>query len=436
MGSSSEAQLLDRQFRLLREDILGPSKEQQDDPRKERRDIVYGVRVDHVETGSARLEGKQQKKTTGQTSPCISFRFKLPHWMSSSIKAKSQREKEDFWERQRRFLPKDALVCLQRCDENGQWTTIRLATIARRQPKELAYNEPLIGLAFLAEADTMETLKELSNRGSPPTRLLVISGELFAYAPILRGLQVMPAIPFSDELAKSVMTASEEPGLKITPDMSSDILKKVNMLDSAQTAALNGALKNRLVLIQGQPGTRKTFIGVLLAQILLEATSETILCVTYTNHALDDFLEDLLDAGVTDIVRLGGRSQSDRLSEYNLRALASSGKAPFSRDQNRRFAQLKGTIEDAEKEVKGLQKTLGKEIGEKWWSRVGPFLANSYPDHWRQLHLKESDLHDENGFRVKGLSGADHLWKCWKCWLKGKSPLRSFDLHVTGISGS
>lgn len=44
-----------------------------------------------------------------------------------------------------------------------------------------------------------------------------------------------------------------------------------------------------------------------------------IVCVCYTNHALDQFLESLLDAGIEDIVRVGGGSKSERLQELNLR---------------------------------------------------------------------------------------------------------------------
>lgn len=44
-----------------------------------------------------------------------------------------------------------------------------------------------------------------------------------------------------------------------------------------------------------------------------------ILCVCYTNHALDQFLVELLDAGIESIVRVGGNSRCERLEEYNLR---------------------------------------------------------------------------------------------------------------------
>lgn len=57
-------------------------------------------------------------------------------------------------------------------------------------------------------------------------------------------------------------------------------------------------------------GTGKSFIGALITKILFESTSKTILVVCYTNHALDQFLEDLLDIGIpaNSMLRLGGKS--------------------------------------------------------------------------------------------------------------------------------
>ena len=46
-----------------------------------------------------------------------------------------------------------------------------------------------------------------------------------------------------------------------------------------------------------------------------------ILCVCFTNHALDSFMEGMLDAGVpaSCMVRCGSRSKSDRLEACNVR---------------------------------------------------------------------------------------------------------------------
>lgn len=69
------------------------------------------------------------------------------------------------------------------------------------------------------------------------------------------------------------------------------------------------------------PGTGKSFIGGLIAKILHDHTSETILVLTYTNHALDQFLVDMQDVGIptSSIVRLGQKVDSStrglRISE-------------------------------------------------------------------------------------------------------------------------
>ena len=58
--------------------------------------------------------------------------------------------------------------------------------------------------------------------------------------------------------------------------------------DSAQRDAMELAMKSRVSLTHGPPGTGKTFVGVELANIILQrCPGETILCVCYTNHALD-----------------------------------------------------------------------------------------------------------------------------------------------------
>ena len=145
--------------------------------------------------------------------------------------------------------------------------------------------------------------------------------------------------------------------------------------------------------------------------------------VCYTNHALDDFLEDLLDAGIESIVRLGGRSNNDRLEQYNLREMSRNGKAPFTREQNWRYKQLMDQIEEAEKDAKRLEKVCSMEVGAKWWRTIGPFLETHYPELWRQLRVGDPANQDSDGFMVYRVGGEDHLWKRW---LKGASPSQPF----------
>lgn len=104
-------------------------------------------------------------------------------------------------------------------------------------------------------------------------------------------------------------------------------------------------------------GTGKTFLGVLLAQILLSLTKEKILCVCYTNHALDSLLEDMISKGVNDIVRIGGGSKNPKLESCQLRNLTSTG---FDTAQGRQYARLKQAIADAAEDIKEAERDLDR----------------------------------------------------------------------------
>lgn len=74
------------------------------------------------------------------------------------------------------------------------------------------------------------------------------------------------------------------------------------------------------------PLTSRSFLGVALTKVLLESRSHVsrrpILVVCTTNHALDSFLNDIRQAGVTKLVRLGGNSKESWTKAFSLRAAA------------------------------------------------------------------------------------------------------------------
>ena len=90
-------------------------------------------------------------------------------------------------------------------------------------------------------------------------------------------------------------------------------------LDESQYNALKTAITKEFAIIQGPPGTGKTFIGVKIVQLLLANQKSwnqctPILIVCYTNHALDQFLQAIIDIHRMEmwrrdvnIVRLGSR---------------------------------------------------------------------------------------------------------------------------------
>ncbi|XP_076068567.1 NFX1-type zinc finger-containing protein 1-like [Oratosquilla oratoria] len=94
-------------------------------------------------------------------------------------------------------------------------------------------------------------------------------------------------------------------------------------LDESQHNALRSALTRELAIIQGPPGTGKTFLGLKIAQVLLynkhwqNQRKGPILCVCYTNHALDQFLEGMLSF-TKRLLRVGSRSKSENLEKYQI----------------------------------------------------------------------------------------------------------------------
>ncbi|KAJ8358613.1 hypothetical protein SKAU_G00151380, partial [Synaphobranchus kaupii] len=100
-------------------------------------------------------------------------------------------------------------------------------------------------------------------------------------------------------------------------------------LDESQIRALELALTKEFAIIQGPPGTGKTYVGLKIAQALLnnrhawqqDDVNMPMLVVCYTNHALDQFLEGIHSFLETGIVRVGGRSNSEVLKPFTLREL-------------------------------------------------------------------------------------------------------------------
>ncbi|CAG8535334.1 10142_t:CDS:10, partial [Cetraspora pellucida] len=90
-------------------------------------------------------------------------------------------------------------------------------------------------------------------------------------------------------------------------------------LHTSQYEALKQMLTKRFVLIQGPPGTGKTYVGLTAVQLLIENTSGTILIACQTNHALDQFLENIQKfEPEPKIVRLGSRTQSKSIKGRTL----------------------------------------------------------------------------------------------------------------------
>ncbi|RAL12889.1 uncharacterized protein BO97DRAFT_389313 [Aspergillus homomorphus CBS 101889] len=148
---------------------------------------------------------------------------------------------------------------------------------------------------------------------------------------------------FGDLLAiGSSDTSSNDPtpsfSLQDDPAWVANELSRTTSLDKGQANALVWALRREIALIQGPPGTGKSYVGIQLAKCLSANREQLelgpILCVCYTPHALDQFLQGLLDAGITSIVRLGPRSVFPHLEALSLDNHRQARRGPFIRSYN------------------------------------------------------------------------------------------------------
>ncbi|OTA92230.1 hypothetical protein M434DRAFT_51292, partial [Hypoxylon sp. CO27-5] len=97
-------------------------------------------------------------------------------------------------------------------------------------------------------------------------------------------------------------------------------LSQYTNLDNSQLNAVHRILTKELAIVQGPPGTGKTFTSVQALQILLESQdrgSNVIIVAAQTNHAVDQILIQLINAGYN-VVRLGGRTQNEDIKRYTM----------------------------------------------------------------------------------------------------------------------
>lgn len=137
--------------------------------------------------------------------------------------------------------------------------------------------------------------------------------------------------------------------LKDTATWPSAAVMKFN---DSQLDAMKHALTRQFSVIQGPPGCGKTHMGLAIIATLLMNTDSQILIVSYTNHALDQFLMGLLR--YTDsIVRIGNQSKNESLDCFNIKQLCENGIAD-KRIKTSLF-RLKTAYSEAVQEFNDLQ---------------------------------------------------------------------------------
>ena len=120
-----------------------------------------------------------------------------------------------------------------------------------------------------------------------------------------------------------------------------------------------------------------------------------IICVCYTNHALDQLLEHLVKDGVEQLVRLGSRSKSELLQDLNLHHISKEIR-PTKTEGHEKY-QLYESLDIDLGEVEQLMPGLRDPAH---WSNVKDYLETYQNSHFQQLFGRGVD---EQGFQeVKG----------------------------------
>ena len=381
-------QYLDTYFRLLREDCFSKLKEGVQQLLHKRLDIRdMNVYVDIQLVGIEAVEGNLHADANSGISFGLRIKSVKPH-----IK----------WE-QSRDLMFGNLLCIS---TDGTFNKPLWATVSSRDllaKNGIVLVDPCLELNGSDLASFISSLKFASRH----TTVAVESPAYYkAFQPVLQCLQ-MPrtaSMPFQEELVSCDLSGVHPPFyLDAEGETTIDVMCLLKLektterkpkpkpvvlplsyaldwlrdtaddlcVDKAQRTAICHALTNRVTIIQGPPGTGKTYIGVKLVQLLLSSSTlpanSPILVLTYKNHALDEFLVECKK--FISVVRVGGRSEDERLAGCNARERISH------RNRSQSYFDAR---EDAMESLRGLN-SAARQLSVATRFSVNCFLDYSSP---------------------------------------------------------
>ncbi|XP_054258411.1 NFX1-type zinc finger-containing protein 1-like isoform X2 [Macrosteles quadrilineatus] len=316
---------LDVQFRLLREDFIAP--------------VRQGIQEYRV----GQISKKTNKKTTNlRIYPKVKFLKPtvVNDKVGYDICFDPEKRMKVKWEYSKRFIFGSLLLFT-----NDNFHTFFLGTVINRNLSALEKNRTITVL--LCDTNNISLSNHIFT-----TNFLMAESEVYfePYSNVLRALQRFNSETFP--LKKYIVFTENKTNRPDHTKNGSDIYtislgdkplcggKTLKLFDdstwpscdelgfdTSQLNAYKAALTNDLVVIQGPPGTGKTYLGLKIAAALLENKAmwscnhhTPILVLCYTNHALDQFLEGIIEKGLSNnLIRIGGRSKSELLESFNLR---------------------------------------------------------------------------------------------------------------------
>ncbi|GKZ94891.1 hypothetical protein AnigIFM59636_008622 [Aspergillus niger] len=269
----------DNQFRLLREDLLAELKNDLQLARGQEKGRRSALPIDRLRFRGIGCGEEEDRRRTCNVQ--FEYTNSIPRLSPLSKTERGQLQGDS-----PNFLKHQSFGCLLNKKE-----VVGFASLDRGS-SDLTDDIPTLALSVQGDS-ALHRVLACAKMGFLFT-FVTVNTPIFAYEPILQRLQ-------GQSLNRIIDT------------------EKNISLDDSQLQSLLSGLQQSISTIQGPPGTGKSFLGALIAKILHDKTDKTLMIICYTNHALDQFLEDLLDIGIpsTSMVRLGSKSTS-RTKELGL----------------------------------------------------------------------------------------------------------------------
>ena len=342
----------DIQFRLVREDFIAPLRRgvaaflQGERGRKNRDVKTYS---------SAKIVSQVTTKGRGI---CFSIQFDVSGFRKVNYN----------WNHSKRLIF-GSLLCFIPVDDKSESSVI-FATVTEREVYKLKEGKIMVQ----CEGDILQAMTHC--RDKTEFEMIESSSYFEGTAPILRSIQKaeVETMPFTKQiilgdcnaiLPPVYLRANEEPPVynlaclrgsrRRQFKLMVNILDKESWeaardseLDSSQLNAIQTALTQEIAVIQGPPGTGKTYIGLKIVEGLLEnrhiwypRKSSPILVMCYTNHALDQFLEGIIDTKCCGrelkVIRIGGRCKNEKVEAHNIKKVR---KRHYNSDYSAEIARL------------------------------------------------------------------------------------------------
>ncbi|KAK5662144.1 hypothetical protein OQA88_8049 [Cercophora sp. LCS_1] len=435
---------LDREFRLLREDTVGQLRDAVRDTLESIR-AHQNLTARQPNNGARTYSYSFPTPIDVEIDRDGRLELVVRCNQLDNVRQLNSQRRRDWWMQSKR-LQSGALICVLDAtgsvlfcvvsdstmrtsdDRRDRWQRKDNKANGPDAPKLLTLSEDQDSLflrLLLVDPGKRELKQALSwyqNVGSSPNRYLVeFPGVLLAsFKDTLEALQQIyrqPNVPFSNLLAPPQVSSVNSTGgskiplpqyarqagfsyglsclggpiadFSINPQTPPDpqVIASQSTLDSTQSAALLNTLCRGLSLIQGPPGTGKSYTGEKIIKVLLEnkrkAKLGPILCVCYTNHALDQLLEHLLDDQINSVIRIGSRSKSERLQDLNLRTVVQS--FDRTKTEKRSLWDLDQSIRESVNEMKGCVEELSVVNSQR---SIKLFLETNFPWHHQELFGK------------------------------------------------